>query len=286
MNDTDLDAIKSLLGAIVGIHSDQSVFMCHEGAPVAKSRARWSRKSGRFYTPSATSGEQDAIAFELKRELDGKTFVGPVAIVAIFYRPNFQRIDADNLMKLIMDAATQAGAWKDDCYVTAQASMMEFDPIFPRTLIALCPAQSTLDRARRFTCAVCGNKFNRSGKAALKKPPKTCSRECRGVLYERDRVGARCSRCGLGFVRNSSRQRYCSPECRTAAINDPLRRQKRAEQRPWPKCEKCGGRVSRREYLQCSRCRPKGRKRGSKNKKYSDHDHTFVHVTLLEDERP
>ena len=255
-----IERLRRVIGP--GVDPDHLFSFVVEGDPVSKSRARYSRKSGRTYTPAKTVAAQAVVEMYFRQALQGQTLAGSVAIVAIFYRSNFQRIDADNLMKLVMDAGTKAGVWEDDCYVTAQAAFMEMDRGRPRTVIALCQTQSSLDRMRMFSCAICSKDFRRSGTATFKRPPQFCSRECRAESYRRDRQPARCPRCETEFERRSAGQRYCSPECRTAV---PRVRAPREEQRPRPTCQKCGGPVSRREYIQCANCRPKGRKPGSKN---------------------
>ena len=60
--------------------------------------------------------------------------------------PDRRRTDSDNLEKLVMDAATKARVWHDDCQVTAKVVAVELDPVHPRTVVALCPATSSLDR--------------------------------------------------------------------------------------------------------------------------------------------
>ena len=207
--ESDAKRIIRVVRGLVGDYDWQRLlFVTHEGVPVSKARARWSRKSGRFYTPSKTVGAELSVASRINRSLKGEPFVGSVAVVAVFFRPNFQRIDADNLMKLVMDAATKAGAWKDDCYVMAQASYVEFDPRHPRTLIAICDTKSSMDRDRRFKCRVCEKLFNRPGCAAISNPPQFCSKKCR---YSVQRVLTRCARCEQSFNRNSSGQRYTTP---------------------------------------------------------------------------
>jgi Holliday junction resolvase RusA-like endonuclease len=199
----DIDLIFTKIRGLVGEDADMERmnFMVHKGAPVSKSRARWSAKSRRFYTPANTAnGERDLIA-TFQENFKGNPITGCVAIAAIFYRPNFQRIDTDNLMKLVMDAATKAGVWKDDCYVTAQASFIEFDPDNPRTVVAVCDAKSTMDRDRRFTCTVCGSLFDRKGRAALKKPPKFCSKKCDLHWRAQERAEVRCPGCDQVFRR-------------------------------------------------------------------------------------
>ncbi len=259
-----LDAIRRLIGG--DVDPERMVFFTHPGAPVAKSRARWMRLKGggvRTYTPTATSTAEEALAWKFKTTLRGEPFVGPTAIAAIFFRPNYQRIDADNLMKLVLDAGTKAGAWIDDSHITALASWIELDVENPRTLVVLCPTVSTMNRHARFSCVICGEGFNRIGVAALKAPPKFCSSACRSEGYARDRRTVRCPRCEQTFRRKSARQVYCSRSC---AAQSPRHRMPVAQQRPWPTCSTCGGRVSRREYTRCVNCSPKGRPLGSRNR--------------------
>lgn len=263
MNDSeDITLVSAKLCALVGSQPAQVLAFIHPGAPVSKARARWDKRTGGTYTPKKTSSAQESLAWSFLAATRGQTIHGAVAIVAIFYRPNYQRIDIDNLMKLVMDAGTQANIWKDDCYVSAQAAFMEMSAQNPRTLVAFCPNLSSLDRTSKFTCEVCLKPFDRSGRATFTDPPKTCSKECDIARRLRERTMARCAKCGTLFLRPKAGQSHCSRAC---ASSDPLVRQKRELQRPWPKCTECGGRVSRREYLKCSNCAPKGRKIGSKN---------------------
>lgn len=263
ITEKDVDRALSRFRGLIGpdANPDELLYFVHEGAPASKARARWSGKTRRHYTPDETRTAQEALAWRFRSAMGGREpFKGCIAVVAIFFRPNYQRIDVDNLMKLVMDAATQARVWVDDCYVTAQAAFVELDPFRPRTLVIFGPATSSLDRSFRFTCRRCGNPFNRAGTATFKNPPKFCSRECR---YAAARQEAACAKCGTVFKRHRAQQRYCSRVC---SRSSPLVRQNSGNQRPWPKCITCGGRVSRREYRQCANCAPKGRKIGSKNK--------------------
>lgn len=228
----------------------------HYGDPASKARARWSSKSHRTYTPAKTVAAQELLEEAFRKALNGQRLEGNVAIAAVFYRPNHQRIDADNLMKLVLDAATKAGVWIDDSQVTAQASVVELDAELPRTIVAIGPTASTLNRGELTqVCPRCGKRFR---VVRSIKPRKYCSRSCAQPTSV-----ARCARCGEPFKRRSAGQRYCS---RTCAQRDPLHRQAIASSRPHPTCANCGGRVSRREYLRCSNCTPKGRRRGSKNR--------------------
>ena len=42
---------------------------------------------------------------------------GPVQVEAHFYRATKGRVDLDNLLKAVLDAATEAGVWVDDSQV-------------------------------------------------------------------------------------------------------------------------------------------------------------------------
>lgn len=228
----------------------------HPGEPVSKSRARFTR-GGRVYTPKRTAASEQSLADAFTQSLRGRTLGGNVAIVAVFYRVTHQRIDADNLMKLVMDAGTRAHAWKDDSQVTAQAAVIELDAENPRTLIAFSTTESTMVRGPRVVereCPRCGKTFSHDWQRRRTYCRPGCSRP---------RTMARCARCEAEFWRRRAGQRYCSTKCSSA---EPRVRQPAASSRPYAACADCGGRVSRREYIRCSNCSPKGRRIGSRNR--------------------
>ena len=224
----------------------------HEGDPASKARARFNFKTKRTYTPQRTMSAENSLAWQFREATGGVTREGNIAIVAIFYRSNHQRIDADNLMKLVMDSATKAAVWKDDSQVTAQAAVIEYDADYPRTVIAMGPTESSLKRGAFLAqCPRCSKSFE---KQSFSQDRKYCSRAC-----AQPRSMARCAKCEIDFRRRSAGQRYCSRRC---AKSEPRPKSRRVPRL----CEACGGPVSRREYKRCSRCAPKGRRIGSKNK--------------------
>lgn len=265
------------LDYIRGLLRDQDptrmVYFVHEGDPVSKARARFHRKTGRVYTPQRTQTAQEALAWRFKAAIKDAPWVGNVAIVAVFYRPNYQRIDADNLMKLVMDAGTEAGVWKDDCQVTHQLAVVELDAQRPRTIVAMCPSVSSLDRHPdlEFVCERCQKVFTRTRVSCVGRTIKFCSNDCRNVAVPKGE--ARCPKCDTVFSRSMSGQRYCSNVCKYA---DASRRAIASLQRPPAVCTKCGTRVSRREYLFCYGCRRKGRKPGSQSKPKIVPETTFL----------
>lgn len=252
-NDIDL-ALERLRG-LLGDEQDPNeiIAFVHDGAPISKARAR-AGKYG-FYTPTRTILAERSVFVAFRSVMQGRqTYTDTVAIVAIFYRPNRQRIDADNLMKLVMDAGTKARVWRDDCQVTAQASIIELDAQRPRTVIALCPHRSTMTRQPLLlNCERCGKDFERDPSYAKRCNPRFCSGAC---AQARRLAVVACPRCGHDFQRKNAGQRYCSSPCAKA---DRGTRLPNGEQKPPAVCEKCGKRVSRREYKQCRSCRGYGR---------------------------
>lgn len=143
---TDRELALATLGALRRdpVLPERTTVIVHPGRPQPKARARTFK--GRYFTSKETAKAEQALLTTFRLEVLERPWMCNVAIVAIFYRPTRQRTDLDNLMKLVMDAATKANVWRDDSQVTAQASFIELDPVNPRTVIALCPATSTLDR--------------------------------------------------------------------------------------------------------------------------------------------
>ncbi|MFI8976854.1 RusA family crossover junction endodeoxyribonuclease [Nocardia asteroides] len=70
---------------------------------------------------------------------------GNVAIACLFYRRTRRRVDADNLVKHVCDAANGV-LWKDDSQVTAELGVVELDRSNPRTVILLSRHDSTMER--------------------------------------------------------------------------------------------------------------------------------------------
>lgn len=251
-----LDLLSAIRAGREGDDDFLAAFV-HLGEPASKARARFTR-AGHAYTPSKTLTAQNALSVEFAKVMDGRTLTGNVAIAAIFHRRSHQRIDADNLMKLVLDAGTKAKVWHDDSQVTAQCSLVELDPERPRTVIALSNHASTMQRGTNWTrkCPTCQLDFVVEAAYGRKT---YCSQKC----AETKLGDARCPKCETSFPRRRAAQRYCSAKCRDG---DRLVRQKADKQRPPATCTSCGGRVSRREYVMCAPCRGIGRPVGSKNR--------------------
>lgn len=203
--DTRSDTIRGLdLLVPLTVNPSEIHVLVVDGAPASKSRPRVVQGGRQVYDPSQPA--QQLLADRLARHFQGATFDGNVALGAVFFRPNRQRIDVDNMFKLVLDAGTGAGIWADDSQVTAIMAAVEFDPDRPRTIIAIAPHRSTLDRRKPSRiCAACGSRFflDWAGRGT-----QVCSPACRGTLLsrekktilggggERERVEGRCQDCG------------------------------------------------------------------------------------------
>lgn len=187
------------------------------GEPKSKTRARVTRNG--VYTPSKPN--ETALAQFLRYSYRSAPFEGNVAVACVFYRPNSQRIDVDNMMKLVMDAATGI-CWADDDQVTFQVATAELDPQNPRTVIGMSDHQSTLRR---------------------------------GV----DALTRHCAFCAEAFTvdHRSRTTRYCSPRC----VGDMRRapklhpgQGKGPKGQPAGRCQDCGNELAKRSFLRCREC--------------------------------
>jgi len=141
----DVDYAVAKLCAIGGA-GEGALTLVHPGTPVPKERPRAGR-GGHFYTPERTRRAEVALERAFRAIRDRRCFHDTVAIVAVFFVATLQRKDADNCLKLCMDAATKAGVWIDDSQVKAQAVFFELDVVQPRTVVAICPYLTSLTRA-------------------------------------------------------------------------------------------------------------------------------------------
>ena len=143
---TDIETAIERLGAIGGSINARVLTVSHTGVPVPKERPRRGQHS--FYTPKRTKDAQEALAWAFRSVRGPRPgYTDTVAIVALFFVPNQQVKDADNCIKLVMDAATKAGVWRDDSQVKAQAVFFELDTQNPRTIVAICPYVCSLSKS-------------------------------------------------------------------------------------------------------------------------------------------
>ena len=112
--------------------------------PIGKGRPRAAARGGHavLYTPSKTAAWEDAACVSIMRQARGEVVRGPVAvsIVAVFSRTKAQlacdrlgnvkagserlwhtkKPDADNVVKIVLDALVRAGVLEDDATVVYQ----------------------------------------------------------------------------------------------------------------------------------------------------------------------
>lgn len=245
----DVDrAMQMLRGMGVMPATDRVDVMVVEGAPWSKSRPRFSR-AGHAYQPRDDRAQAEALAWRMRGFL-AERFPANVAVACIFFRPNRQRIDADNMLKHVLDSATGV-AWEDDSQVTAVLGVIELDAERPRTVIAFGEHESTMTRgtASNLTCEGCGVSYPRKSSG-----PQTryCSPDCsnrgRGMPGIADEVP--CAECGKPFKRRTSSQKYCSAPCRDVA----QRGRRKSRSRSLSDCTSCGKRLTHNRGGRCREC--------------------------------
>lgn len=235
--------LVALAGDVSDVHS-----LLIPWTPASKARPRFGR-GGRAYTPAESRAAEQRTSAYL-RQFFPEPFTGNVALACVFYRPDRQRIDADNMLKHICDAANKI-LWHDDSQVTAITGIVELDPSNPRTLIAVAPHLTTMTRGTddTYPCPICNKPIARAGQSSLRK---TCSRECaaraKGHFLLDEPVD--CAECGEPFKRTTSAQRMCSPECRA----DSLRNRRKAAAKPPMTCVDCGATLAHRRGGRCRNC--------------------------------
>lgn len=217
-------------------------------APASKSRPRFGR-GGRAYTPAESRAAEARTAAHL-RTCFPEPLPGNVALACIFYRPDRQRIDADNMLKHLCDAANGI-IWQDDSQVTAILGIVELDIEYPRTVMAVSHHDTTMTRGADsvYPCAQCGKPISRIGRTKL---PKTCSPACaahaRGFFLLSEPVD--CAHCGEPFKRRTAAQKMCSPECRV----ESLRNRRKSAAKPMSECLDCGIALSHTRGGRCRNC--------------------------------
>lgn len=240
MTDLDLGMDLARLLGIVANH-DRMDIVTINGAPWSKSRPRFAR--GRTYTAREDADAEKRTLSYLTRV---KPYTGNVALGCVFFRPNRQRIDADNLLKHVCDAANGV-IWADDSQITAIMGRVELDPANPRTVVVIGEHISTLTRGTDFhlPCPVCGTPVPNESRV-------TCSMECSLIYrgYQSLAEPVPCKQCGKPFVRQTKTRSLCSDNCRV----EWLRGARKKAARPFSRCFTCGKELAHRRDGQCRDC--------------------------------
>jgi Holliday junction resolvase RusA-like endonuclease len=247
MTVSDMDRAIELYRVLArGGDDERMVIITIPGPPVSKARARYGR--GRTYKTAQDTANEQHTAWHLARAVK-EPFAGNVALGCIFFRPNSQRIDVDNMLKHVCDAATGI-LWADDSQATGVLGIAELDPTNPRTVVVVGHHTSTLRRGTDadYPCKVCGTLITKAGQTTLRS---TCSKACtsaaRGFVSLDEPVP--CAYCGQPFRRTTTAQLMCSPACRA----DNLRGKRKAAAAPRSKCLDCGVQLA---HTRGGRCRP------------------------------
>lgn len=241
--------IERCAGILFGLAADPSALtlVVVDGEPRSKARPRFAG-NGHVYSDRKQVEHEAKLSWHMKRAVR-EPMRGNVAVACIFYRSTLGRIDVDNMVKQVLDAANDI-CWEDDYQVTAVTGIIELDRQNPRTVIALAAHNSTMDRAKvaDMTCPTCGKSFAPGQRGKLRR---FCSVICAGKSTKQPiRLSvATCPTCMTGFQRNRAAQRYCSRHCLLSAIAG-----RRKGTTVKPICEQCGVVVSRREYRRCRKC--------------------------------
>lgn len=126
-----------------GVSAREVVVLSVSGEPASKTRPRFSE--GRTYKTPEDEQAEARTGWQFRRAFR-QPLVGNLALGAVFFRSNRQRIDVDNLVKHVADAGNGI-AWVDDAQLTAIYAVAELDAQFPRTVLVVTRHVSSLDRA-------------------------------------------------------------------------------------------------------------------------------------------
>lgn len=249
----DADRLLTMASALGIATGDKLAMITIPGAPWSKARPRFSKKH--TYASREDHDAQKRTATFL-RSVVREPFPGNVGIACIFYRPNRQRIDTDNLLKHVCDAGTGV-LWDDDSQCTAIMAVIELDAENPRTVVIIGHHQSTLTRGvdDSITCTVCGKLMRRTVQRTATMrghARKTCSRECHTIALGYRPLGERidCATCTKPFRRKTKSQKFCSPKCRVSS----LRNKSRPHQSQKSKCIDCGKQLQHKRGGRCREC--------------------------------
>lgn len=227
------------------------------GTPPSKARVRFGK--GNVYNSAQVVAAEKRTATYVQAAIKGRPYEGNVALGCIFYRPNHQRVDADNMLKHVCDAINGL-AFKDDSQVTAIAARVELDKENPRTVIVLGPHQSTLTRGINDStpCAGCGEPIPLAKYLRSHGNTRFCSVDCRRKSRAVDlSEPVPCIQCGEPFVRVSSYRKLCSKKCQVLR----QRSGRKPKFRSLSDCTDCGKQLTHNRGGRCRDCwraNPKG----------------------------
>lgn len=182
------------------------------GQPRSKARPRFTG-SGGVYSDKQQRAHEELLEWHLRLAFK-EPLQGGVGVGVTFFRSNKQRIDLDNLVKAVLDAANGI-AFVDDVQVVELAARLDLDRENPRTVILVEPKTTSMPRGKEAeveaTCRSCGKAFSFRPYDSKPNGQIFCSPKCVA------RAPATCKVCGDSFSKTGSNHIYCSKKCVNAA---------------------------------------------------------------------
>ena len=229
-----------------------------EAEPLSKKRARIGRNGG-MYTPQDTRDYETSLNLIMSNAVNSTEpdRASKFGLRCIFYRSNRQRIDCDNMIKVVADAATKTGViWGDDNQVIEIIGRTFLACEVPHTDIVIYKVGNPFPHQK---CPECGKEFITFKSTNVKHCSAACASKSKHVTLI-------CRECGEHFdiVQSMAKKRggFCSREC-SMRYHGRKKTQERGPQ-TW-KCQDCGGPVSRKEYTRCRACSMKHRQEPTSN---------------------
>lgn len=194
------------------------------GVPMSKQRPRFVRKTGAVFTPKETRDREHAIGQYVWAQGWRKPPEPELAfgVRAVFYVPDQQRKDVDNMLKLVLDGLNKV-IWEDDSQVGEVMGWKREDAENPRTELVV---YSLGYPAKRM--AECGHCHKRYRSYPSWKYRQFCSAKCRDLQAMTGKY-LKCAQCHTEFYRATYRvaaakgaYQYCSSNCKTAATTQEL----------------------------------------------------------------
>lgn len=142
-SEADAERVSELLAALSILGGERAYTLTIPGVPWSKKRPKFTRRGRAYHDPDDKEAEKRTATF--LGATVRRPFTGNVALACVFYRPTLRRIDADNLLKHVCDAANGV-LWVDDSQCTAVTGVIDLDREDPRTVVAIAPQESGMVR--------------------------------------------------------------------------------------------------------------------------------------------
>jgi Holliday junction resolvase RusA-like endonuclease len=193
-----------------------------EGEPRSKSRPRFTF-TGKVYSAKKQRDNENLLKLYFRQHFN-KPILAEVAVACVFYRSSRGRIDIDNLLKQIFDAANSI-CWVDDMQVTGVSAILKLDRDRPRIHIAIAHngdnlIPGSMGRGSEDThavCKACGKNFIWKSFPSRGRTGEYCSNKCRG--RQTSLPAAICPSCKATFKPKRRRQVYCCNNCKFFALH-------------------------------------------------------------------